>query len=71
MRRLVSGAQRGSFWIGVVGVGLIVPIALIGLALGPAPLALPWLIIACGAIQVGGFLLRDSFLRVGVYGYPV
>jgi len=30
-----------------------------------------WLAIACGAIQVGGFLLRDSFLRVGVYGYPV
>ena len=75
MRRLVSGAQRGTFWIGVVGVGLIVPIALIGLALGPGlgaeSSAMPWLVLACGAIQVGGFLLRDSFLRVGVYGYPV
>ncbi len=75
VRRLVSGAQRGSFWIGVVGVGLIVPIALIGLALGPGlgaeSATMPWLVLACGAIQVGGFLLRDSFLRVGVYGYPV
>jgi formate-dependent nitrite reductase membrane component NrfD len=53
----------------------VLPFVMIGLALGPGlgaqSAAVPWLVIACGAIQVGGFLLRDSFLRVGVYGYPV
>ena len=27
--------------------------------------------VTAAAIQVGGFLLRDSILRVGVYGPPV
>jgi len=75
VRRLVSGAHRWSFWIGVVGVGLVLPFAMIGLATGQElannPASALWLATACGAIQVGGFLLRDSFLRVGVYGYPV
>jgi len=72
VRRLVSGEHHLSFWLGVVGVGLVVPIALIGMALsGGQPISVAWLAIACGAIQVGGFLLRDNFLRVGVYGYPV
>jgi protein NrfD len=75
VRRLVSGEHRWSFWIGVVGVGLVLPFAMIGLATGQElannPASALWLATACGAIQVGGFLLRDSFLRVGVYGYPV
>jgi formate-dependent nitrite reductase membrane component NrfD len=38
---------------------------------GYNPASALWLATACGAIQVGGFLLRDNFLRVGIYGYPV
>jgi len=75
VRRLVSGAHRLSFWIGVVAVGLVLPFIVAGLALrgglGGDPAAVPWVIAACGAIQIGGFLLRDNFLRVGIYGYPV
>jgi formate-dependent nitrite reductase membrane component NrfD len=75
VRRLVSGAHRWSFWIGVVGVGLVLPFVMIGLATGHGlttdSATVLWLATACGAIQVGGFLLRDSFLRVGIYGYPV
>jgi polysulfide reductase chain C len=75
VRRLLSGEHRWSFWIGVVGVGLILPIVMIGLASGQNLSADPataiWLATACGAIQIGGFLLRDNFLRVGIYGYPV
>lgn len=75
VRRLLRGEHRGSFWFGVVGVGLVLPFVMVGLGmgqdLGANPAILAWLMTACGAIQIGGFLLRDSFLRVGVYGYPV
>lgn len=29
------------------------------------------LVVACLAIQAGGYLLRDTILQVGVYGEPV
>jgi len=75
VRRLLRGEHRGSFWLGVVGIGLVLPFVMVGFAmgqeLGANPAAVAGLVMACGAIQIGGFLLRDSFLRVGVYGYPV
>jgi protein NrfD len=75
VRRLVRGEHRWSFWIGVVVVGLALPFVMIGLASGRELAAdastVVWLALACVAIQVGGFLLRDNFLRVGIYGYPV
>lgn len=75
VRRLLRGQCRLSFWVGVVGVGLVLPFLAVALAmwgdLGAELTAATWLVAAGGAIQVGGFLLRDSFLRVGVYGYPL
>lgn len=75
VRRLLRGEQWQSFWLGVVGVGLVLPFAIVSITLGQAPATnsatFAWLVAACAAIQVGGFLLRDSFLRVGVYGYPL
>lgn len=75
VRRLLRGQCRLSFWVGVVGVGLVLPFLAVALAmrgdLGAELTAATWLAAAGGAIQVGGFLLRDSFLRVGVYGYPL
>ena len=29
------------------------------------------LVLACVAIQLGGYALRDNVLRVGIYGYPI
>lgn len=75
VRRLLSGECCLSFWGGVVGVGLVLPFVVVvftmhgNLAAGLAGAV--WLILAGAAIQVGGFLLRDSFLRAGVYGYPL
>jgi protein NrfD len=75
VRRLLRGQCRLSFWVGVVGVGLVLPFLAVALAmrgdLGADLTGAVWLAAAGGAIQVGGFLLRDSFLRVGVYGYPL
>lgn len=68
VRRLLQGQHRWSFWGGIVGVGLVVPM-LITLLFDMA--AIPASMAACGAIQVGAILLRDNILRVGVYGYPV
>lgn len=75
VRRLVRGQYRLGFWIGIVGIGLllptvvVVPVVIGGLAAGSVTTAL--LVAACAAIQLGAFLLRDNFLRVGVYGYPL
>ncbi len=75
VRRLLRGQCRLSFWVGVVGVGFVLPFFIVALAmrgdLGAEMTGAAWLAVAGGAIQVGGFLLRDSFLRVGVYGYPL
>jgi formate-dependent nitrite reductase membrane component NrfD len=75
VRRLLSGECRLSFWGGVVGVGLVLPFVAVALVmrgnLGAELASAAWLAVAGAAIQVGGFLLRDNFLRVGVYGYPL
>ncbi len=75
VRRLVSGEQRRSFWVGTVTIGLALPTLVaasaIGGGLGSGPGAVTVLIATCACVQVGGFLLRDNVLRVGVYGYPV
>lgn len=75
VRRLVRGQHWASFWIGIVGTGLALPIVMVSLAMigewGSDTMATAVLLAVCAAVQVGGFLLRDSFLRVGVYGYPL
>ena len=74
VRRLLSSECRLSFWGGVVGVGLVLPFVVVVLLMGNLsadPAGATWLVVAGAAVQVGGFLLRDSFLRVGVYGYPL
>ena len=75
VRRLVRGQHRLSFWIGIVGIGLALPAVIVSLVVigewGSGTMATAVLLAACAAVQVGGFLLRDNFLRVGVYGYPL
>ena len=75
VRRLLRGQCRLRFWFGVAGVGLALPFLAVALLmwgdLGAGLARAAWLVAAGAAIQVGGYLLRDSFLRVGVYGYPL
>ena len=75
VRRLVRGEHRRSFWAGTVGVGLVLPTLVVAFAasgqLGTDTATMFLLVVTCVAIQVGGFLLRDNILRVGIYGYPV
>jgi formate-dependent nitrite reductase membrane component NrfD len=75
VRRLLHGEHRGSFLGGTVGIGLVFPALVVALAvsgqLGTGTAAMSVLAVAYAAIQVGGFLLRDNILRVGIFGYPV
>ena len=75
VRRLLHGGVGWSFWIGAVGIGLLFPTAIVALAVGDVMergAAAATLFTAAGvAVLLGGFLLRDNVLRVGVYGPPV
>ena len=75
VRRLVQGKHRLSFWAGTVGIGLALPTVIVAFAisgqLGTDMAATSLLVASCVAIQVGGFMLRDNILQVGIYGYPV
>lgn len=75
VRRLVRGEHRWSFWAGTVVIGLVLPTLVVAFAaggqLGTDTATTFLLVVACAAIQVGGFLLRDNILQVGIYGYPV
>ncbi|MFQ5683953.1 MAG: NrfD/PsrC family molybdoenzyme membrane anchor subunit [Candidatus Binatia bacterium] len=75
VRRLLHGPYCWSFWGGTVAIGLVVPTIIVASAaagqLGAEPAATSVLVMACGAILLGGYLLRDNVLRAGVYGYPV
>ncbi|MFQ5804625.1 MAG: NrfD/PsrC family molybdoenzyme membrane anchor subunit [Candidatus Methylomirabilales bacterium] len=75
VRRLLRGPYCRSFWGGTVGIGLVVPTIIVASAsggrLGADTVSVLALVLACVAILVGGFVLRNNVLRVGVYGYPV
>jgi protein NrfD len=75
VRRLVRGQHRSNFWIGTVGLGLAFPLGGIAVAIGSqlgTDVAARMLLLAvCLGIHVGGLMLRDNVLRVGIYGYPV
>jgi len=73
VRMLLHGAVRGRFLGGVVVLGLAVPALLVSLQLAGSMTGLeaPTALALAVAVQVGGYLLRDAILRVGVYGSPV
>ena len=75
VRRLLHGAVGRSFWVGVVGVGLVLPTVIVALAVGEVleggATAATLLAVAGVAVLVGGYVLRDNILRVGVYASPV
>ena len=75
MRRLLRGEQRGAFLLGIVGVGVLLPVLFLALEagglLGSGTAEIVVLVLGGLAVLAGGVVLRDVFLRVGVYGYPV
>ncbi len=75
VRRLLRGGVGWSFWVGVVGIGLVLPTAIVALEVGEvldSGTVTASLLAAAGvAVLVGGYVLRDNVLRVGVYASPV
>ena len=63
VRRLNQAPLAAVFWLGVVAVGLAVPLALIGLTATLAP-------VAGAGLLIGGLLLRYCVLKAGVYAPP-
>lgn len=73
VRRLLDGEGRMWFGAGVVALGLVVPAVLLGLDVGGAVGGAAAAIQVATAILllVGGYCLRQSILKAGVYGYPI
>jgi len=72
---LLRGAERRRFLGGVVILGLLIPAVVVTLemtgSLGTGTVASIVLLGAVAAVEAGGYLLRETILRVGVYGPPV
>lgn len=71
---LTRGRLAKLFWLGVVGLGLVVPLValVVALAVGPGEAAAAvWELLAAVAALIGGFLFRYTLLRAGVYGPPI
>ena len=70
---LLRGEGRRPFLLGVVALGLVVPAVRLSLdlldALSAADAALRGL--SGVLVLLGGFFLRHTILKAGVYGYPV
>ena len=75
VRRLLRGEERWAFLLGIVGIGILLPVLFLALEtgglLGSGTAELVILVVGGLAVLTGGVVLRDVFLRVGVYGYPV
>ncbi|MDO8485554.1 MAG: NrfD/PsrC family molybdoenzyme membrane anchor subunit [Candidatus Limnocylindrales bacterium] len=72
---ILRGAERRRFVGGVVTLGLLIPAVVVTLetigSLGTGTGAALLLVGAVAAVQAGGYFLRDTILRAGVYGPPV
>ena len=75
VRILINGEKRWYFWIGVVLIGLFIPLLIISIPilgiLSLQGVETTLLIIACINILIGGYVLRDMVLSCGLYGPPV
>lgn len=75
VRMLVRGERRRRFVGGVVTLGLLIPAVVVTLeitgSLGRGTGAAVLLVSAVAALEAGGYFLRDTILRAGVYGPPV
>ena len=67
-RMLLSGSWRYGFWLGVVGLALVVP--LVSYAAGVAMRSDHLMVAAAASVLVGGFLLRVAILSVGIKEEP-
>ncbi len=70
VRMLVGGALAPMFWVGVMAIGLIIPLALTFFAylIGTGSGATPMVMAVVGIlILFGGFLFRQCMLKAGVY----
>ncbi len=75
VRRLMKTRRPLAWWLGVIVIGLVLPLVIISAAvagaIGYSNGAIALLAVALTAILAGGYLLRDTFLSVGVYGPPI
>jgi Fe-S-cluster-containing dehydrogenase component/formate-dependent nitrite reductase membrane component NrfD len=64
-RELLRGAQARQFWVGGVAAGIILPVALLGVALASVAAA-PFLIITAGLLALVGLVAyEDALVRAG------
>lgn len=65
VRELTRGADAGRFWMGGVLGGMVVPAALVAIALA-ADVSSPWPTAAAGVLALAGlFAYEDAFVRAG------
>jgi formate-dependent nitrite reductase membrane component NrfD len=70
VRRLTRTSLAGTFLGGVLGAGLLVPLACLAIDLWGTPSS-AWVVAAAVTALGGGYLFRHCWLRAGIYGPPL
>lgn len=68
VRSLIWGNNTPVFWVGVVLLGIVIPFAISVSTYFMAEATVPLLITAAACEIIGGFSLRYSILKAGIYG---
>jgi formate-dependent nitrite reductase membrane component NrfD len=66
VKELIKGHVAWVFWLGIVGLGIIVPLAVSFVGIFAAE-AVGWLIFAIVCHTIGAFSLKYGVLKVGIY----
>jgi polysulfide reductase chain C len=67
VRELIVGRVAVVFWLGIVGLGIVVPLVISFLSLYVGKLSIPLIIIAIVCHTTGAFALKFGILKVGIH----
>jgi polysulfide reductase chain C len=67
VKELIVGRVAAVFWLGIVGLGIVVPLVISFLSLFAGELSVPLMVIAIVCHTAGAFALKFGILKVGIH----
>ena len=67
VKELIVGRVAAVFWVGIVGLGIVVPLVISFLSLYAGAFSIPLIVIAIVCHTIGAFALKFGILKVGIH----